>query len=70
MKAWHWILIVVGLAVIGFLVYWFGFRKRVSLVPPVGAQPPVKNQTTSQKIIGFAENEGKKILSDAISRFL
>ncbi len=59
MKTSHIILLVVGLALVGFLVYWFGFRRK-PITPPVSAQPPVQNQTTAQSILGFAENAGKK----------
>lgn len=66
MKTWHWVLLVVGLGLVGFLVYWFGFRKK-SVVPPPIPQPPVQNQSSAQKILGFAENEGKKALGGFIN---
>jgi hypothetical protein len=70
MKTWHWIVLVVGLAAVGFAVYWFGFHKRKSIVPPVTPQAPAQAQSSSQKILGFAENEGKKVLGDFINRFI
>lgn len=70
MKTTHIVLLVVVLGVGGFLVYWFGFRKRPAITPPVTPMPPVQNQTTSQQILGFAQNAGKKALNSFLDDLL
>lgn len=56
MKTSHIILLVIGLAFVGFLVYWFGFRKTSK------PKPPNPSPATAQQdgFWGFATNIGKK----------
>jgi len=56
MKTSHIILLVVGVAFVGFLVYWFGFRTTKK------AKPPNPSPATAQSdgFWGFATNIGKK----------
>jgi hypothetical protein len=56
MKTSHIVLLVIGLAFVGFLVYWFAIRKPAKLTVP----KPSPATAQSDGFWGFASNIGKK----------
>jgi len=64
MKTIHWVLIFVAVGIVGFAVYYFGFHKKKTVSAPVPQPKPAASQSTGQQLLGFAENAGKKALTD------
>lgn len=59
MKTIHWVLIFVGIAIVGVGVYFLFIRKKKA--PTVVPKPaPAAAQSTGSSILSFAENLGKK----------